>query len=167
MDTSFSRRRLGPVLLLLAIACAETPAPATDSDSIAAQPTVADGATGGDSLVVRIDEQVRPTAAGDSLPTVTFTGGAGEIRVRWDVQSGPCLLAEGSAARTGNEVTIRIARRGDPAALCERGEVVYQYEIRVGDLPAGEYRVTLVEAPLREADRPAGTGSVSVTAAGI
>ncbi len=155
----------GLVLLPGALACADSsPRPDTPAPGAAPAQPAASAAT--DSLPVRIEEQVRQPTPADSVPVVRFASGAGEIAVQWTLRSGPCMLAEGAASRSADSLIVRIVRRGNPVALCEAGEVVYSYDARIGGLAAGQYHVTLVDAPLREPSRVAGTGTVDVRPGG-
>lgn len=175
MHSTLAARRVSAVILLLLAACTSGN-PNADSDSARGAVGVsndfpADGTAGvngstSDTLLVTVEETVRPIARDDSLPAVEFGSGPGTILVQWTVVSGPCILADAAATRAGDVLTIRVVRRGDPAALCAPGEVVYSYELRVDRVPAGRYAVALIDAPLGEADRPAGNATVDVPPGG-
>ena len=143
---------------LAAAACAPVPgsSPATPTD---ATPRVESAE---DSLAVTLAETVRPPAAGTPADALRATGGAASVAVVWEVRSGPCMLATPSARRAGGEIVVRVARGGNPVALCAAGEVVYRYEIAVRGVPAGTYRVRLVEEPVEAPARPVGVVTVVV-----
>ena len=119
-------------------------------------------AVAGEPLPVSLESEVRPMRAGDALPTLAIAGAAGAIRVTWELRDGPCMIATATARRDGADVVLRIARGGDPVALCLAGEVVYRYEALVRGVPAGRYRVRVVEEPAGAAAREVGAGDATV-----
>ena len=116
----------------------------------------------GDSAAVTLRSNVRQTRAGERLPTLTFAGGMGGVTVVWELRSGPCMLAKAEARRSADEIVLWIERGGDPVALCVAGEVVYRYEAHVSGVPAGRYRVRVIEQPVEERAREVGSGEVTV-----
>ena len=138
-------------------ACSRNGEPAADAP-IGPLTTVA-----GDTASVALSERVLPLRA-DGVPKLTFAGGVRSATVVWEVRSGPCMLAAAEARVVAGEIVLWISRRGDPAALCLAGEVVYRYEAHVRDVPAGRYRVLVVEQLGDGRPRAAGAGEVVVTA---
>jgi len=151
-------RRVGLATLALAL-CAAACSPS--AEPVDGGPIGPLAAIAGDTASVTLGERVRPLRS-EPLPTLTFAGGAGSVTVVWELRSGPCMLATAQARRSDGEIVVWIERRGDPAALCLAGEVVYRYDARVSDVPAGRYRVRVVEQPGAEPARVVGSGEVVV-----
>lgn len=144
--------------VLIAAACRpSTPAAPGSEQSGRSFPAVA-----GDSLPVTMGEHVRPPRDGDKLPALAIAGGAGTIEVTWELRDGPCMMATATARRAGADVELRVARGGNPVALCAAGEVVYRYHAVLGSVPAGRYRVRVVEVPVEQAPRAVGAGDAVV-----
>ena len=142
-------------LMLLAGACSKDAAPA-DGGPIGPLTSIV-----GDTATVTLAERVLPLRA-ERLPVLQFAGGPGAVTVVWEVRSGPCMKTTAQARRSDGEIVIWLERGGDPAALCVAGEVVYRYEAHVSQVPAGRYRVRLVEQPVEQPPRAVGSGEVVV-----
>jgi hypothetical protein len=155
------------VVLLLLAACARGTPPESGDGTGRPAAGASSGTATGDSLPVAIVEQSsRPVAAGDAPFTLAVTGGPARVDLVWQPRSGPCMLATPRALRSGDELVVTVERSGDPVALCLAGEVVYRYAIRVTDVPAGRWRVRVVEQPLGQAPVERGTGEAVVTMPG-
>jgi hypothetical protein len=150
------RRAALAALVLSAPACSRSAEPA-DGGPIGPLTSIA-----GDTASVALDTRVLPLRA-ERLPSLTFAGGRGSATVVWEVRSGPCMIATAQARRSEGELVLWIERGGDPAALCAAGEVVYRYEAHVSGMPAGRYRVRVVEQPVEQRAHEVGAGEVVVT----
>lgn len=156
--------RAPPLIVSLVAVLAGGVACGRGSGATPATPTDATPAveSAGDSLEATLVETVRPLVAGAPADALRATGGAGSVAVEWEVRSGPCMLASPSARRVGREIVVRVARGGNPVALCVAGEVVYRYNITVRGVPAGAYRVRVLEAPVAAPARAVGVVEVVV-----
>lgn len=152
-------RRAAAALSVMLAACTR-PADLPNEPSASALPAAAEG----DSLPAALTTAVRPPRAGERLGPATFTGGVGQVVIRWEVKSGPCMMATPDARRAAGVIVVRVARGGDPAALCAPGEVVYRYDITVRGVPPGRYRVRLAEQPVELPAREVAGGEVVVRA---
>jgi hypothetical protein len=152
------RAALAALVALAAGACSRSTPPEPGDRSVGPLTSFA-----GDSASVRLDSRVRQPRAVERLPALTFAGGVGTVTAVWELRSGPCMIATAEARRSEGEIVVWIKRGGDPVALCVAGEVVYRYEAHVTAVPAGRYRVRLIEQPVEERAREVGAGEVVVT----
>ena len=151
-------------LPLLALASALTAgACSRTADPVASGPIGPLTTVAGDTASVSLAERVLPLAPIQG-PALVVAGGPGTVNVVWQVRSGPCMLARAEARRAPGEIVVWITRGGDPVALCVAGEVVYRYEAHLRDVPAGRYRVRVVEQLGDERPREVGAGEATVTA---
>jgi hypothetical protein len=151
-----------PALLALAVAlsagaCSDSASSGPDAQAVGPLTSIA-----GDSAAVSLTSTVRQPRSGERLPTLSFTGGVRGVTAVWELRSGPCMIASAEARRSDEEIVIWIQRGGDPVALCVAGEVVYRYEAHVTGVPAGRYRVRIIEQPVEQRAREVGAGEVTV-----
>jgi hypothetical protein len=148
---------LALAVALSAGACSDSTPPEAGARAVGPLTSIA-----GDSAAVTLGSSVRQPRSGERLPTLTFAGGARSVTAVWELRSGPCMIATAEARRSDEEIVIWIQRGGDPVALCLEGEVVYRYEAHVTGVPAGRYRVRVIEQPVEQRAREVGSGEVTV-----
>jgi hypothetical protein len=114
---------------------------------------------------ITVSLQSSTAAPSGELPRFQVVGLAGEIQVVWDVESGPCMLAEARGAQAGSVIEIQILRSGDPLANCAPGSVAYHYVARVQSVTAGPYEVRLIDAPFGLTAQEVGRAAIVVNPA--
>jgi hypothetical protein len=82
----------------------------------------------------------------------------------WEVESASCLIASASAARAGTVIEIKLARGGNPLAICVAARAGYRYVARVAGLEQGRYEVRIVDALAGQPAYEVGRRSVVVGA---
>jgi hypothetical protein len=68
------------------------------------------------AMPITVSLQGATNVPSGDLPRFEVSGLAGTVEVVWDVESGPCLIAEASDAQAGTVIEVRLHRSGSPAA---------------------------------------------------
>lgn len=100
--------------------------------------------TAADALDVRFSSSVIDAPVGQPIAeNVTAAGGAGAIVVVGTVRmSSPCYALSPTVERDGQRIVATITASESPG--CVAASTAYTYTLRIGNLQAGDYHLTLI-----------------------
>ena len=151
MNYSSSVRLLVAVGLLSQASC---------SDSLTAPRT---------SEILPVSVQTRSPVAGEIVPSVRVSGGMGYVSVSVTTTGTCATMVSAGVSRRSDELAVVAHVGPNPAALCAAvlQFLVADYQGTITAVAPGNYRVRVFEALADNAPKLIGSGTVSVTSAGV
>ena len=121
------------------------------------------------SEILPVSVQTRSPVAGEIVPTVRLSGGVNSVDVRVTTTGMCATVVSAGVSRGFNELAVVAHVGPNPAALCAAvlQFLVADYQGTITAVAPGNYRVRVFEALADNPPKLIGSGTVTVTSAGV
>ena len=121
------------------------------------------------SEILPVSVQTRLPVAGEIVPSVRVSGGMGYVSVSVTTTGTCATMVSAGVSRRSDELAVVAHVGPNPAVLCAAvlQFLVADYQGTITAVAPGNYRVRVFEALADNAPKLIGSGTVSVTSAGV